>query len=367
MSRRAVRRWALPGLALALALSSVACSPSGPSSAEDALAMLDSSIADGDRDRFDEALDRSIPQSTRDMWWSNLAQLDGVDFEAAADGWQVSWALPGERAAATDAVSITTGCAGGLCRITRIEPAASRPAPAWLVEAVDVLTAGGAVLLVGRGAPDLSAAAATAAAAVNDSGMPLLDADSDEPLAVEVPATGSAYALVAGRPTAETQGLGAFTRYGRGAARVVVNPDRAGQWSTAQAAVLLTHESVHWRLAGLGAPVGGNKWVSEGLAEWLGLPRDADELASSRARAVRACRGSGGASALPGDEEFSAIDDADALRGVYARSWAAVSQLVDENGAETAGQLVGRLWTTPADRVGGAAGALVRWCAANAP
>ena len=58
-------------------------------------------------------------------------------------------------------------------------------------------------------------------------------------------------------------------------------------------------------------------------------------------------------------------DDADALRDAYALSWAAVDELVDENGAEAAGALVEQLWTTPAEQLGGAADPLPRWCAAN--
>ena len=362
--RSAPGRALLGALALALAAPLAACSPSGPSSADDALAVLDSSIAAGDRERFDTALDRTVPQSTRDMWWSNLGRLSGVDFERSGDGWRVRWSVPGERTAATEAVSIATACAGSVCRITGIG-AASGPAPAWLVEPTDVVSVDGAVLLVGRGAPDLSAAASAASSAARDAGMPLLTADPDAPLVLEVPASDSTYALVTGMPAARTQGLGALTQREGEAPRIVVNPAGAGQWSPSQAALLLTHESVHWRLSGLGAPVGGNEWVSEGLAEWLGLPRDAGEAAASRARVVRACRDSGGAPALPADEQFAATDDADALRDAYALSWAAVDELVDENGAEAAGALVEQLWTTPAEQLGGAADPLPRWCAAN--
>ena len=271
--RSALGRALLGALAVALAAPLAACSPSGPSSADDALAVLDSSIAAGDRERFDTALDRTVPQSTRDMWWSNLGRLSDVDFERTGDGWRVRWSVPGERAVATEAVSIATACAGSVCRITGIG-AASGPAPAWLVEPTDVVSVDGAVLIVGRGAPDLSAAASVASSAARDAGMSLLTVDPDAPLVLEVPAADSTYALVTGMSAARTQGLGALTQREGGAPRIVVNPARAGQWSPSQANMLLTHESVHWRLSDLGAPVGGNEWVSEGLAEWLGLPRD---------------------------------------------------------------------------------------------
>ena len=362
--RSALGRALLGALAVALAAPLAACSPSGPSSADDALAVLDSSIAAGDRERFDTALDRTVPQSTRDMWWSNLGRLSDVDFERTGDGWRVRWSVPGERAVATEAVSIATACAGSVCRITGIG-AASGPAPAWLVEPTDVVSVDGAVLIVGRGAPDLSAAASVASSAARDAGMSLLTVDPDAPLVLEVPAADSTYALVTGMSAARTQGLGALTQREGGAPRIVVNPARAGQWSPSQANMLLTHESVHWRLSDLGAPVGGNEWVSEGLAEWLGLPRDADEAAASRARVARACRDTDGAPVLPADEQFSSTDDADALRDAYALSWAAVDELGDENGAEAAGALVEQLWTTPAEQLGGAADPLPRWCAAN--
>lgn len=367
MSIAVAGRRVVPAVALSLVLPLVACAPSGSAGAVGVLEMLNASIADMDRDRFDEALDQSIPQSTRDMWWSNLAQLSEVDFAGTIDGWRVDWSLPGEQAAATHVVNLDIGCAGTSCRITRIEPVPSRPAPGWLVEPVDVTTVDGAVLIAGRGAIDVTAAAATAAAAVDDSGMALLDTDSRAPMPVEVPATDSAYALVTGAPAAETRGLGALTRRTGDAVRVVVNPAHAEQWSPAQQAMLLTHEAVHWRLAGHGTPTGGNTWVSEGLAEWLALSRNADERASSQTRAVQACRDSGGAPALPADEDFRATDDADALRGAYALSWAAVSELVAESGPDAAGDLVELLWTTPAGQVDQVPDVLTRWCASNAP
>ena len=363
---RTTRRLLASAAALALVVPLAACA-SGPSSAAEALEMLNASMAETDRERFDAVLDGSIPQSTRDMWWSNLTQLGDVGVTETGDGWQVDWSLPGEQATASHAVDMAIGCVGGLCRITRIEPVASRPAPEWLVEPVDVITADGAVLIVGRGASDLSAAAGAAARAIGDSGMALLDTGSEAPLPIEVPATGSAYALVTGTPSTQTQGLGALTRRAGEAVRVVVNPARAGQWSPTQQTMLLTHEAVHWRLARLGAPVAGNAWVSEGLAEWLALPQDATERASSAAKAVQGCQDSGGAPALPTDDEFAAADDADALRRAYALSWAAVSELVDELGADAAGDLVEQLWTTPGDQVGEVTGVLARWCAANVP
>lgn len=360
------RRWVTAALAVALAVPLGACSSTGPTSPVEAVALLDSAIGDSDRGRFDEALDGSVPQAERDLWWANLSRLENVGVSADGDGWQVSWSLPGEKATATEALEIDTGCSGSRCRVTGIRASTGRPGPLWLAEEVSVSSHDGALVLLGQGARDPGEAAEVAAGAAASSGMELLSSRASDPLVLEVPATDGSYALVTGRPAASTRGLGALTQMEGGAARIVLNPSLAGQWSTEQLTMLLTHESVHWRLSDLGAPVAGNEWVSEGLAEWLALLHDPDELASSRQLAVQACQDASGAPALPADAEFSATDDADSLRGVYARSWAAVSELVDESGPGPAGAGLEQLWTNPASQQPGTTDVLSRWCATNA-
>jgi hypothetical protein len=124
------------------------------------------------------------------------------------------------------------------------------------------------------------------------------------------------------------------------AVRVVVNPTSTAGLNDTQRDVLLAHEGVH--VATIGHPVAaGRTWVSEGVAEVVGLSLDADLAAQSAATAAAACRTDG--LVPPVDAQFDDGDPA-TQQSAYAVGWQLITLLRADESPEQAERDTVTLW-----------------------
>jgi hypothetical protein len=337
----------------------------------------------------------------RDLLWANLRQLASVDFEPGpqAGTLRVAWTVgPQDVAPATQLVA-GIDCDASGCGVRNLVAVVGEPAPIWVVQPVIVQVDQNVAVISGA---DAQTAAATATSGVDlatsgvaaatpsaDTATPgAADTSSPSPwlgaartavqavsgadlagltdptagkarLVVEVPATWAAFQAVLGQNGAGFIDTGAFTwventglpgsqassasaRPGSqvsAAVRVVINPSATAGLTASQRAALLAHEAVH--VATIGHPVAaGRLWVSEGLAETVGLGLDAGMAAHSAASAAAACTPSG--LTPPSDQSFGG--DPAGQQTSYAVSWQLITLLRVAPSADQAQQDIVALW-----------------------
>ncbi len=284
--------------------------------------------------------------------WANLGHVEVLDIDLTPhDTWQVEWRVPGESGVASHTVTPRLDCGALKCLLTDIVQTPASPTPIWLTGPVRVHRAEGVAVIGGPAAAQWLTAARQAASVLT-----ALDVDGllrpPAVQVVEVPADTRAFEQVMAAPAFDFAATGALTwqvnvsgPHAAGApaaTRIVVNPNSTQNLDQQSRSVLMLHEQVHAATSWLGSPSAGQRWVSEGLAEWLMLQESPDELERSRAVLAASCPAPDTA---PSDGDFA---DPARLALAYARSAEIVGQVLAEQPGAAA--RLAQLWQTPGAR-----------------
>lgn len=278
--------------------------------------------------------------SQPDWLASNLKNLAQINFTAVEPGkLTVRWRPGPDDEYAWHEIQIAARCSQKSCKITKMSPLESQPAPIWLVTPIDVVTLG-AITVLGRGVEQWIAAGQQGIETASKLSQALKE-DWDGRLVIQVVPTQPAFHAVTGTAVFDDDWAITwrqdFANPGTPAAMaIVVNDVLSLGRDGLQSAFLIAHESIHVATGSLGQPAKDRKWVSEGLAESLALNTFPQLAEASTALLRQHCD----LVNPPSDEELLSSDP-DTRELAYARAAMTVRLL---NGDDN---LIRELWTNP--------------------
>ncbi len=313
--------------------------------------QLDAAVRTADRSGFEALFDQTAQADRVTMLWRNLELVEVVGITPAADGaWRVDWRVRGEAGLASEFVQPQWRCQTRTCLLTDLTQRPGWPAPIWVAEAIRIQQAG-PITLVGAGdAAGWQSATVAAAQALAASDAPLLGSITGQ--VIEIPGSTAAFEQLVAAPAVDFRDTGAITwraatalepdEPGHPAVRIVLNPDTTADLADDARRLLLLHELAHAATDELGAPASGQRWVSEGLAEFVMLQDSPEQSQNSRQLLTASCPVTG---TPPSDGEFA---DLAIQPFVYAWSAWAVEQVIASR-PDPAVELE-TLWHTPGAR-----------------
>ncbi len=297
-----------------------------------------------------------------ERWAAGLPAYSEVRFAArgfddAGARLRVTWRAPRDTAAAEhDLGVVVTDSGAGALRLASVR---TTPRPVWVDEAITVTAREATCLLAGDGVPvaEWLDAADLAVGDVAAQCPQLLAVGWDRSLVVVVPARLASFADALGVGQDAYRDVAAVSWAEQpadtGPMRVYVNYPLCRDLAAIDRRVLLAHEATH--VATRRTLTRAPHWLSEGLAERVGLVASPGHRSRNADLARRFARAATSSPDLPADEEFEPGAGTD-LATVYALSEQAVAALFARAGDEAAATFCraaggGEAWPIPAATV----------------
>lgn len=333
---------------------------SAPTDLDALLAQLSAAIRHDRRAKFLALVSGRDPgfSGTAGMIFDNLHSIDPSDFSFKSTGSrrhlspartavlgsnayatqvQVTWSVPGDRAASDQRVWMTIDAAGrgiGWAGITD-GPPGPRPTPLWWLEPVHYDHTGAVTVIAGEGI-DVRAWAAAANTAVAKDVPRLHAADWNHQLVIIVPSNERLLEQSIGVARGADSALAGITwpdgtRPATAPTRIMINA--AGQPDSLATAIVLAHEAVHVATRSPISPA--PTWLVEGYADYiayLSYPQGAEVATADLLAAVKR---NGPPRTLPGESDFGS--EHPDLNRTYAEAWSVCRYLSEQYGSE-------RLW-----------------------